>query len=147
MCEVKNWPGLFTILPQSAALAKANYCLERGIMQHSKDKFKVGYLLDPNLNQVGSYYVCILIFLHPRVCIKQNHIPVIDRATLRQWSYITGIWDLYSKWSCTILYMMIRQFLSNDISVILFDTCSMIQDRLHKPCKKGRMNSKAANAK
>ena len=70
---------LFTILPQSAS-TKANYCLERGIMQHSKDKLKVlGYLLDPNLNQVGSYYVCILIFLHPRVCIKQNYIPVIGQ--------------------------------------------------------------------
>ena len=35
-------------------------------MQHSKDKFKVGYLLDPNLNQVGSHYVCILIFLYQK---------------------------------------------------------------------------------
>ena len=53
------------ILPQNAS-TRANYCLERGIMQHSKDKFKVGYLLDPNLNQVGSHYVCILIFLYQK---------------------------------------------------------------------------------
>ena len=104
---------LFTILPQSAS-TKANYCLERGIMQHSKDKLKVlGYLLDPNLNQVGSHYVCILIFLHPRVCIKQKYTTVL-RAN--DFIYLLLAYEI----GCSELEMILY-YNHNNISMYAYD--------------------------